>query len=215
MSLSKYSEVLQNAMIEAGFENQTEFQQKSISKIKEGKDFIAVGPKGCGKTTAIVTGVIQRLETPADDDAPRAIIIVPDKEKALEMEILFSKLGRKTEMVVLVVHDKADKVRQRIALYEGADIVIGTAKRLYEMYIHNGLNLAKVKMLIIDDAEKILKAGLQTEIIRLTESIQKCQYIMLNNEYTDRIKKASELFMNFPSFFEVIEQVDNEENIEY
>ena len=210
MSLKKYSEVLQNALIDAGFENQTEFQKLCISKIKEGKDFIGIGPKGSGKSTSIVSGVLQRLGKQSEDDAPRAIVIVTDKVKTLEMEAIFARLGRHMDLITEIIHDKGHKVQQRNALYTGADIVIGTAKRLYEMYIHNGLNLAKVKMLIIDDAEAIFKAGFQTEIIRLTESISKCQYIMVNNEYTPRMQKASELFMNFPSFIEVKEnEMDN------
>lgn len=206
MSLKKYNEVLQAAIIEAGFENQTEFQQKVISKFKEGKDFIGIGPNGCGKTTAIVTGVLQRLEKQSEDDAPRAVIIVTDKEKTLEMEAIFSRLGRRMDLITEIIHDKGHKVQQRNALYTGADIVIGTAKRLYEMYIANGLNLSKIKMLIIDDAEAILKAGLQTQILRLVESISKCQYIMINDQYTDRMKKSSELFMFQPHLLEITDE---------
>ncbi len=205
MSLKKYNEVLQAAIIEAGFENQTEFQQKTISKFKEGKDFIAIGPKGAGKSTAIVTGVLQRLEKQSEDDAPRAVIIVTDKVKTLEMEAIFSRLGRRMDLITEIIHDKGHKVQQRNALYTGADIVIGTAKRLHEMYIYNGLNLSKIKMLIIDDAEAVLKSGVQTEILRLVESISKCQYIMINDQFTDRMKKSSELFMFNPALIEVKE----------
>ena len=210
MSLKKYNEVLQTALIDAGFENQTEFQKIFISKIKEGKDFIGIGPNGSGKSTAIASGVLQRLDKQSKDDAPRAIVIVTDKVKTLEMEAVFARLGRHMDLITEIIHDKGHKVQQRNALYTGADIVIGTAKRLYEMYIYNGLNLAKVKMIIIDDAEAILKAGVQTEILRLTESINKCQYIMINDKYTDRMKNASELFMTFPSFFEVEEKLEEE-----
>ena len=210
MSLKKYNEVLQTAIIDAGFENQTEFQKLSISKIKEGKDFIAVGPKGCGKSTAIVSGVLQRLEKQSEDDAPRAVIIVTDKVKTLEMEAIFAKLGRRMDLITEIIHDKGHKVQQRNALYTGADIVIGTAKRLCEMYIYNGLNLAKVKMIIIDDAEAILKSGVQTEILRLTESIKKCQYIMINDQITDRMLKAADLFMNFPATIVVEEKKEEE-----
>ncbi len=210
MSLKKYNEVLQTALIEAGFENQTEFQKIFISKLKEGKDFIGIGPNGAGKSTAIASGVLQRLDKQSKDDAPRAIVILTDKVKTLEMEAVFSRLGRHMDLITEIIHDKGHKVQQRNALYTGADIVIGTAKRLYEMYIYNGLNLAKVKMIIIDDAEAILKAGLQTEILRLTESINKCQYIMINDKYSDRMKNASELFMTFPSFFEVEEKLEEE-----
>jgi len=210
MSLKKYNEVLQTAIIDAGFENQTEFQKLSISKIKEGKDFIAVGPKGCGKSTAIVSGVLQRLEKQSEDDAPRAVIIVTDKVKTLEMEAIFAKLGRRMDLITEIIHDKGHKVQQRNALYTGADIVIGTAKRLCEMYIYNGLNLAKVKMIIIDDAEAILKSGVQTEILRLTESIKKCQYIMINDQITDRMLKAADLFMIFPATIVVEEKKEEE-----
>jgi ATP-dependent RNA helicase RhlE len=210
MSLKKYNEVLQTALIDAGFENQTEFQKISISKIKEGKDFIAVGPVGCGKSTAIVSGVLQRLEKQSEDDAPRAVIIVTDKAKTLEMEAIFAKLGRRMDLITEIIHDKGHKVQQRNALYTGADIVIGTAKRLCEMYIYNGLNLAKVKMIIIDDAEAILKSGVQTEILRLTESIKKCQYIMINDQITDRMLKAADLFMNFPATIVVEEKIEEE-----
>ena len=210
MSLKKYNEVLQTALIDAGFENQTEFQKIFISKIKEGKDFIGIGPNGAGKSTAIASGVLQRLDKQSKDDAPRAIVIVTDKVKTLEMEAIFARLGRRMDLITEIIHDKGHKVQQRNALYTGADIVIGTAKRLCEMYIYNGLNLAKVKMIIIDDAEAILKSGVQTEILRLTESIKKCQYIMINDQITDRMLKAADLFMIFPATIVVEEKKEEE-----
>jgi superfamily II DNA/RNA helicase len=208
MSLKKYNEVLKTALIDAGFENQTEFQQKSIVKFKEGGDFIGVGPKGCGKTTAIVSGVLQRLEKATEDDAPRAVIIVLNKEKTLEIEAEFLRLSRRMDLRIVIAHDKGHKVQQRIALYVGSDIVIGTAKRLYEMYIHNGLNLAKVKMFIIDDAEAVLKAGFQTPILRLAESIQKSQCALINDAYTDRMRKMADLLMVNHTVLEVKETED-------
>ncbi|MDB0011640.1 DEAD/DEAH box helicase [Crocinitomicaceae bacterium] len=211
MSLKKFSEVLQTAMELAGFENQTEFQKKAISKYKEGKDFIGIGPDGCGKTTSIVTGVIQKLGDASDDDAPRAVVVVKDKESALELEAEFARLGRRTELRVVVTHDKGKKVHQRIDLYLGADIVIGTGKRLFEMYHQNGLNTGNVKIFVIDDAEEIFKAGLGMQINRLSESIQKCQYVVLNNKLTDRVKNASASFMFLPSLIEIKEE-EPEEN---
>jgi len=208
MSLKKYNETLQTAMIDAGFENQTEFQKIFISKLKEGKDFIGIGLNGVGKSTAIASGVLQRLDKQSRDDAPRAIVIVTDKVKTLEMEAIFDRLGRRMDLITEIIHEKGHKVQQRNALYTGADIVIGTAKRLLEMYIYNGLNLAKVKMIIIDDAELVLKAGVQTEVLRLAESITKCQYVMISDKYTDRMKKTAESWMNFPTVFEVEEKED-------
>jgi superfamily II DNA/RNA helicase len=72
--------------------------------------------------------------------------------------------------------------------------------------------MANVKIFVIDDAEEIFRVGLSVQIKRLSESIQKCQYVVLNNKLTDRIKKASESFMFLPSTIIVKEQ--NQESSE-
>jgi len=199
MSFKKLSEVIQTALINAGYENLTPFQVKAISSIKAGKDFIGIGPSTLGKSTSIAIGVLQRLGDATEDDAPRAVIIVPDKVRTLEIEAEFLRLGKRTELRVVIAHDKGHKVQQRVALYIGSDIVIGTAKRLFEMYLQNGLNLANVQMVIVDNAEEVLKNGHQTHIMRLKESMKKCQFIMMNNLLTPRIEKASDLIMFQPS----------------
>ena len=79
------------------------------------------------------------------------------------------------------------------------------------MYHQNGLNTGNVKIFVIDDAEEIFKAGLGMQINRLSESIQKCQYVVLNNKLTDRVKNASASFMFLPSLIEIKEE-EPEEN---
>ncbi|MCE2742502.1 MAG: DEAD/DEAH box helicase [Fluviicola sp.] len=211
MSLNKYSEVLQKSMPLAGLEHPTEIQNLCFSKYKQGTDFIAIAPKGSGKSTSIVTGVIQRLEKATEDDAPRAIIFVENKERALEMEALFLKLARRTDLRVVVVYDKGIKVRQRIDLYQGSDIVIGTPKRIQEMYHQNGINTANVKLYIIDDAELIMKQGFHTPINRIYESIAKCQSIMYANEYEVRMEKAIDVIMKNPDIIELEEEIEKNE----
>ncbi|MBI1836806.1 MAG: DEAD/DEAH box helicase [Flavobacteriia bacterium] len=208
MSLKKYSEVLQTSMKLAGLDKPTQIQNLCFSKYKQGTDFMVLAPKGTGKSTSIVTGVIQRLEKATEDDAPRAIIYVADKERALEMEALFLKLARRTDLRVVVVYDKGIKVRQRIDLYLGSDIVIGTPKRIQEMYHQNGINIANVKLYIIDDAEEIMKQGYHTPINRIYESISKCQSIMYINEYDSRIEKAAEIIMKNPEIIEIPDEIE-------
>lgn len=209
MPLKKYSEVLQTAMKLAGLETPTEIQNKCFSKYKQGADFIAIAPKGAGKSTSIVTGVIQRLEKATEDDAPRAIIYVADKERALEMEALFLKLARRTDLRIVVVYDKGLKVRQRIDLYEGSDIVIGTPKRIQEMYHQNGINTANVKLYIIDDADEIMKQGYHIQINRIYESITKCQSIIYTNQVTDKMDKVVDVIMKKPEYIEISEILED------
>ena len=105
MKLKKINENLQQALIENGLTEANEMQQETFSTLKSGADCIIVAPKGSGKSTTIVLNVIQQLKGEGEE-SPRALIIVEDKAKVLEMEELFEKYGKYTDLRVYGVHDK-------------------------------------------------------------------------------------------------------------
>jgi len=200
MAFKKLNDTLKQALIEYGLNSLSEFQSKVITAIKGGRNTIIIAGEEKYKSTALAIGVLQKVQDASEDDAPRAIIIVENKEKALEMEALLNKLAKRTDLRIVVLHEKGHKVYQRIDLYEGSDILIATQKRLFEMYLQNGVNFGQLKTLVIDSAETILKQDTKKEIQRMTESISKCQYILMNNVMTDRIEKSQDTFMTFPDF---------------
>lgn len=197
MAFKKLSDTLKQALIEYGLQSLSEFQSKVITAIKGGRNTIIIAGEEKYKTTSLAIGILQKVQEASEDDAPRAIIIVENKEKALEMEALLNKLAKRTDLRIVVLHEKGHKVYQRIDLYEGSDILIATQKRLFEMYLQNGVNFGQLKTLVIDDAEAILKQDTKKEIQRMTESISKCQYILMNSIMTDRIEKSQDTFMTF------------------
>ena len=83
MFKEKLNKKLASALLENGFEEPKEMQLKCIPKINGGSDVIGTGPKGCGKSSAIIIGAIQKLGR-AFEDAPRALIIVSDEVKYVE-----------------------------------------------------------------------------------------------------------------------------------
>jgi ATP-dependent RNA helicase RhlE len=91
MKLKKINEKLRQALIENGLTEANEMQQETFSTLKSGADCIIVAPQGSGKTTTIVFNVIQQLVSEGEE-SPRALIIVEDKAKVLEMEELFEKI---------------------------------------------------------------------------------------------------------------------------
>jgi superfamily II DNA/RNA helicase len=189
MAFKKLNETLQYRLTKSNLEQLTELQKTCVSKFKQGADFIAVGPESEGKTTAIVTGVIEKLRGPSEDDAPRAVIVVKDSEKMIEMEKLFQILAKRLELRIVTFHDKGQKVLNRIELYEGSDIVIGTAKRMHEMYLQNGLNMVATKLFIVDDAEFILDKGFKLQINRLMDSLEKCQFAVFDRTLGPKSKQ--------------------------
>jgi superfamily II DNA/RNA helicase len=99
----KLNEKLQEALIENGLKDANTMQKGNFSALKSGADCIIIAPKGSGKTT-IVINVIQQLVCEGEQ-SPRALIIVEDKAKVLEMEELLKSMAD-TNMTVYGVHDK-------------------------------------------------------------------------------------------------------------
>jgi superfamily II DNA/RNA helicase len=84
-----------------------------------------------------------------------------------------------------LVTEKGNKLQQRNDLFDGTEIIIGTPKRLYELYIQNGYNVGEISVFVVDDLDQQMKKGLNMQISRLTESLPKCQHVYLTNSTSD------------------------------
>ena len=212
MKLKKINEKLQKALIENGLTEANVLQQETFSTLKSGADCIIIAPKGSGKSTTIVINVIQQLVAEGEE-SPRALIIVEDKIKVLEMETLFENLGSETNLRVYGVHDKGDLEYDKNYISTGIDVLIGTPNRLNEMFTTAGYNVNRLKMFILDDADTILKLRHDTKIIRISNSITKTQRIIFSDQLTERIEVLADKIMVEPFLFE-IEENEEEENEE-
>ncbi len=202
MPIEKLHKPLAQAFMEAGYSEPKELLSKAVSKINAGSDIYGIGPKNSGKSTVAVVAAIQKLKE-AFEDAPRALIIVADKDNALLMKEQFNLLAKKTDLRVVAVFDDAPIHKQFDDIYVGVDVVIGTAKRVMEIYFKQGLNINKLKLFVIDDAELIIKQGLQGQIDRLAQSLPKCQHLIFAEELTPKIERLTEKFIKAPVLIEV------------
>lgn len=194
---------------ENGFTASTELEQVCIPKIKSGRDLLCVGAKGSGKTTTIVVSVLQRLKASLDDN-PRAVIVVADKDRALAMKSEFDRLGEYTDLRVHTACEDEKINDQKDKIYMGSDVVIGTAKRLNQIYSLYALNLGVVKIFAIDDAELVIKSTNYPQIDRLSESLPKAQRLVFAQELTEWIERFAQEFMNVQEIIEIEEGGSNE-----
>lgn len=208
MKLKKINDSLQKALIESGLTEANDLQQQTFSTLKSGADCIIIAPQGAGKSTTIVINVIQQLVAEGEE-SPRALIIVEDKTKVLEMETLFENLGSETNLRVYGVHDKGDLEYDKNYISTGIDVLIGTPNRLNEMFTTAGYNVNRLKMFIIDDADTILKLRHDTKIIRISNSITKTQRIIFSEQLTERIEVLADKIMVEPFLFEIEENEDD------
>lgn len=211
MKLKKINEKLQQALIENGLTEANDMQQETFSTLKSGADCIVIAPKGSGKSTTIVINVIQQLVAEGEE-SPRALIIVEDKAKVLEMETLFENLGSKTNLRVYGVHDKGDMEYDKNYISTGIDVLIGTPIKLNDLFTTAGYNVNRLKMFIIDDVDTILKSRHETKIMRISNSITKTQRIVFSDKFTERIEILADKMLLEPFLFEIEEGDEDEED---
>ncbi|MFM1754188.1 MAG: hypothetical protein RLZZ236_1127 [Bacteroidota bacterium] len=213
MKLKKINEALQNALAESGLTEANQLQQETFSTIKSGADCLIVAPKGSGKTTTIVLNVIQQLAG-KQEESPRALIIVEDKAKVLEMEALFEEYGKYDPLEVYGVHDKGDTDYDKNYISTGIDVLIGTPNKLNDMFSTAGYNVNRLKLFILDDADPILKLRHETKIMRISNSIAKTQRIIFTEQYTERVAILADKMLLEPYEFDFEEDEEDEESEE-
>ena len=183
MSFKKLIEPLKDILENKGFDEPLVFQKSILSKIKGGASLFCIAPKGAGKTTSIILSVVQKLKGEAFEDAPRALILVKDKQAALDLELEFNIFLRGMDLRVYCAYDEKNIDTQREEIYVGVDVVIATPKRLNKIFFLNGINLNKLQMFIIEDAEFLFRNNNLAEITRTPESIGKCQYLVFSTTF--------------------------------
>ena len=213
MKLKKIYDKLQEALIEDGLTEANEMQQETFSTLKSGADCIVIAPKGSGKSTTIVLNVIQQLKQEGEE-SPRALIIVEDKTKVIEMEALFEKYGKYTDLRVYGVHDKGDMEYDKNYISTGIDVLIGTPNKLGEMFTTAGYNVNRLRMFILDDADPILKLRHETKIMRISNSITKTQRIIFSEVFSERIEILADKMLVEPFEFDFEQEEDFEEEAE-
>ena len=201
MNLKKIDENLKNSLIENDLSAPNQMQQDTFSTIKSGADCLIISPAGTGKTTTIVINVIQQLQSEGEE-SPRALIVVEDKAKVLEMEQLFKKFANRTDLRVYGIHDKGDTEFDKNYISTGIDVLIGTPNKLSDMFSTAGYNVNRLKMFILDDADAILKLRHETKLMRISNSIAKTQRIVFAETFSERVETLTDKMLLEPFVFD-------------
>jgi superfamily II DNA/RNA helicase len=115
----------------------------------------------------------------AEEGSPRAIIIASSEQEAREMHELIAAATRKLDLTVDLITEKGKKLQQRNDLYDGTEIIVGTARRICEMYFQNGFNISKLRLFAVLEMDIQMRLGLKGYILRLAESLPKCKQLLL------------------------------------
>jgi len=205
----KLSKSLVIAMTDAGYLTPKAIQLKAMSRILGGQDIIAVAPEKSGKTTTYVLGVLMRLKY-TKDDAPKVLILVADHERGQAVIDQFVSLSKNRDLNIMGLFGTGGTDAEVSELALGVDIVVATPTRARAVYLKLGLNLSKLQTFIVDDADLIVKQGMQLPTAELARSAGKCQHLVFTEVVHDKLYKMIDQFMNFPTLLEV-EEFENDQ----
>ena len=116
-----------------------------------------------------------------EEGSPRAIILCTSDAQAREIHAEFVKLVKPKDLTVDLIVEKGNKLQQRNDLFDGTEIIVGTTRRMAELYFQNGFNIKKLKMFIILGLDEQMRAGHKGYIVRLTESLPKCKSLFFTS----------------------------------
>lgn len=202
MQLKKINPKLQQALVENELIEANELQQETFSSIKSGVDVVVQSPNGSGKTTTIVLNVIQRMEK-AIGESTRALVLVEDKERVLQMVELFNQYANYTDLRIFGAHEKGDIDYDKNQISLGCDVLVGTPGKINDMFSSAGFNMNTIKMFVVDDIDELLRKRLDTTILRLSNSVEKTQRLFFCSTITEKVEILADKIMIEPLFFEV------------
>ncbi|MBW2960755.1 DEAD/DEAH box helicase [Mesonia aestuariivivens] len=197
MPFKKLHPEIKEKLAKLEIETPTPLQRKSIPVIKSGMNLYCTAPKGAGKTTTLILTTLQKLKCEAVGDAPRAIILVENKEKALEILDQFLVYTRHTSLRPYVAHEKMHIDLQKSEILEGIDILISTPKNLNKLFLLNGVHTSQLKIFSIDDADFLIQQTAYAALLSITQSVIKCQYVIYAEEMTAKLARYDSYFMEY------------------
>ena len=156
------------ALREAGYEQPTPIQQEAIPSVLAGKDLLGCAQTGTGKTCAFSVPIIQRLcAEEGKQGVIRALILTPTRELALQIYENVCQYARYTACTAAVIFGGVSQVPQVEAIQRGADILIATPGRLWDLMGQGVVKLNKVECFVLDEADRMLDMGFFPDVKRI------------------------------------------------
>ena len=185
-----------------GFEKPTPIQEQAIPAILEGKDIIGSAQTGTGKTAAFLLPVIQNIIASREASKTRALVIVPTRELAQQIDQQMEGFSYFTPVSSIAVYGGGDGsifAQEKKALTEGTEVVICTPGRMIAHLNNNYVKFDSLKYLILDEADRMLDMGFFEDIMKIIQYLPKQrQNLMFAATMPDEIRKLARKVLHQP-----------------
>ncbi|MGJ8667762.1 MAG: DEAD/DEAH box helicase [Patiriisocius sp.] len=188
----KINKQLHYAIDDLGFTVPTQIQKETFSPIMAGKDVVGIAQTGTGKTFAYMLPLINGLKFSKQTD-PRILVLVPTRELVIQVVDEIEKFGKYSSIRVVGVYGGVNINQHKELVMQGADIVVATPGRLYDLILSRALKPKSINKLVIDEVDVMLDLGFRFQLTNIFELIpEQRQNIMFSATMTEDV----EIFIN-------------------
>ncbi|MFB6075834.1 MAG: DEAD/DEAH box helicase, partial [Candidatus Aenigmatarchaeota archaeon] len=162
-------ETILETIEEKDFDEPTEIQEDSIPAIIEGKDVIAESATGSGKTLAFATGIIEKCD---NSNHINAVVLAPTRELAKQVSEMVRELSDGNTINVVPIYGGVS-IKPQINRLKSADVVVGTPGRMLDHLRRGTMDLSKVKIFVLDEADRMLDMGFIDDVEKIMRKTPK------------------------------------------
>ncbi len=203
-----------NAIADAGFKSPTEIQSQAIPLILQGHDLLGIAQTGTGKTGAYLWPILMKVKY-AQGQSPRALVVAPTRELALQVFEEAQKFAAYTDLRIQCVYGGTGQKPQEQALEGGCDLLIGTPGRIWDLYMSTALSFKTLQIFVLDEADKMMDMGFYPQIMRFLEVVpRKRQNLLFSATMPEKVERLIEGFLESPLKVEVTPQSTPAQTVE-
>ncbi|MES2474350.1 MAG: DEAD/DEAH box helicase [Verrucomicrobiota bacterium] len=187
----------------AGYTRPTPVQSAAIPKVMAGGDVVGIAATGTGKTAAFVLPIIHHLSLNPQGKGPRAphpiraLILAPTRELAIQIMDNIRSYGDGLPLRVAALFGGVEEVAQISALQRGVDIVVATPGRLMDLTEKNRVDFSQLKVLVLDEADRMLHMGFLPDIETIVEGLpRRRQTLMFSATFPKEVDSLARKFMH-------------------
>jgi ATP-dependent RNA helicase RhlE len=198
---------LLSAIATQGYTSPTPIQSGAIPLVFEGCDLLAGAQTGTGKTAAFALPIVQRLSEKIPREKrrkPRALVLVPTRELAAQVSEQMNNYARRLSLRSTMIYGGVTIQAQIERLHRGVDIVVATPGRLLDHAERDTIDLSRIQVLVLDEADRMLDLGFIDDIKKIAEYLPpKRQTLLFSATYSKEIKQLADQLLNHPQRIEV------------
>jgi len=194
---------LKRSIAAQGFKRPTDIQYKAIPHILKGEDVLAIAQTGTGKTAAFAIPVLnilhERKLRQRRTDGIKCLVMVPTRELAIQITEVFLELGKHLKVKSFCIFGGVEQEGQIDKLNKGVDLLVTTPGRMFDLISQGHLDLNRVEILILDEADHMLDLGFLKDIQDVLRHLPKRrQTLFFSATIDEKIKKLAYSLVNKP-----------------